>query len=322
MGNKGKVILRIFLYLLSFLIFLVGVYYFIENNILGYFISSFLTLSIYSFFIYKGYKILSPLSSVTFVVMSFIIFIMGCSAEGGVLGSSSNERAYLVSFALLLFFCLVVAILWYRTDTIWMKILASILVVFAIVFLFVFGFTLPTFYQNFVYTRIFIFIFFAFSVFLVMRKKIILRIVGILGIFVSIGCLLLSASFLTSKVYILEGQDKQEVIDFIDPKTKEMIADYNEGNLSKETFCKYCGFALLDTLYGEEEKLPIIRESYGKGELIDEPNVTRFSGSFYIEYPTKFEYYKDIHYVVFVLEGISSDSNIFGFYISTEPTKF
>ena len=197
-----------------------------------------------------------------------------------------------------------------------------IFIIFATMLLLVFGFNLPTFYQNFVYTRIFILISFAFSVFLIMRKKIILRIIGILGIFVSIGCLLLTASFLASKVYTLGGEDKQEVIDFIDPKAKEMITDYNNGDLSKETFCKYCGFTLLNTLYEGEEKLPIIRESYGKGRLLDEPYVSRFSGRFFIEYPVKFENYENVQYLVFVLEGISSDNEVFGFYISTEQGKF
>ena len=322
MENKKNIVLRILLYILSFIIIFVGIGISGEGNVLGFLICSILTLSIYSFLILKNYKILSPLSSITFILISILILAISSNSEVSNFETANSEKLFMISLALVLFFYIIVGILWYMKDKVWKKVLSIIFISFTTLLLHAYGFILPAFYQNFVYTRLFILIFFLLSIFLILKGKIIFRILGIVGIFLSIGILLFSAVTLSSKVYTLEGDDKGEVVEFIDTKAKEMLSYYNEDTFTQDTFCKYCGPTLTDALYSDLYNLPNIKESYGDYIDIGEPYVYRSAGMFYIEYPVKFEKVEDTQYVIFVLEGISSKNDIFGFAISDKLGEF
>ena len=272
--------------------------------------------------IFKNYKVLSPLSSITLILTSILILGLSSNSEVGNFETANSEKLFMISFALVLFFYIVMGIFWYMKDRVWKKVIAIIFIIIATFILFSYGLILPAFYQNFVYTRLFILIIFLFSVFLIIRGKIIFRIFGILGIFLSIGILLLSAFTLSTKVYTLEGDDKGEVVEFIDIKAKEMLSYYNEDIFTQDIFCKYCGPTLSNALYSDLYNLPNIKESYGDYKNIEEPYVYRAGGMFYIEYPVKFEKVEDTQYVIFVLEGISSENDIFGFAISDKLGEF
>ena len=317
MEEKRKMIIGIVLYIFTFLIYFIGMYFFTEGNILIFNILNFLQFSIYAFLISRRYKVLSPLSSITFLISSLLTTgtVLG-GYTNGTFDTSAHEGISMISFSLVLAFYLVIGVIWYLNERVWKKILSIIFIAITDLFLLSYGFILPSFYQNFVYTRLFILIFFLFNVFMIVKGKVVFRILGIIGIFFSIGCLVFSAMSLYEKVYILENEDKEEVLEYIGPKSKEMIEAYNNEELSSEVFCKYCGETLISSLYGGEEELTSTRTANGKCTILGEPYVYRTQGYFYIEYSVNFENSEGLYKIVFMAGDILEDSTISGFYIS------
>jgi len=318
MENKKGLALRIILYIVPYLLFFVAVYFFTVQNMLLFFIVSAVGLGIYLFLIIKSYKVISPLSSVTFMVMLFFILAVSISGEGGIQANPLNERNYMLGIAFSSFFNLFIGLVWYCKPEKWKKVLAVIYLVVINILLISFSLIPVYFYSNFIYTRIFIILLFLFNVLMIIKGKVVFRIFGIIGIFLSIGCLIFSAMTLSTQVFTLVDQERQEVFDFIDLKAKEMIDYYNDGQLSQDKFCKYCGFTLTSMLYSNPENFIAIREQYGEIMSVEEPTIYRAVGQFYTVYPAKFEYVKDQQYVIFTTEGIKPDSSIFGFAISPE----
>jgi hypothetical protein len=154
-----------------------------------------------------------------------------------------------------------------------------------------------------------------FSVLLIVKRK---KILGVLGILLSIGVLLLSAAMFSGKTYSLDDKERKEVIAYVDPMAKEMFRYYNEEDY--DNFCKYCGFFLRNML--EKNPIKTSREKFGPYVHFDEPSkVVRKGGRFYVEYPVKFQNEKDLIYLIFVTENISSTPIIYGFAFAETQEK-
>jgi hypothetical protein len=316
MENKKGLALRILLYIIPYLLFFVAVYFFTVQNILWFFIISAVGLGIYLFLIIKGYKVISPLSSITFIVMLYLILVASGTGVGGIEANPFNERTYLFGIAFASFFNLFVGSVWYSKPEKWKKVFAVIYIIITNIVLIAFSLLPVTFYSNFIYTRILILIYLLFNVFMIIKGKVAFRIFGIIGIFLSIGFLIFSASTLSTQTFTLVDQERQEVFDFVDPKAAEMIKYYNRGELSQDKFCKYCGFTLISILYSNPKNFVAIRQQYGAIISVEDPIIYRAMGHFYVVYPGKFENVKDKQYVIFSAESIKPDSKIFGFAIS------
>ncbi|MDD4382505.1 MAG: hypothetical protein PHE21_04180 [Candidatus Dojkabacteria bacterium] len=318
MENKKGLALRIILYIIPYILFFVSVYFFTVQNMLLFFIISAIGFGIYLFLIIKNYKVISPLSSVTFIIMLFLILAVSISGEGGIQANVLNERNYMLGVAFVSFFNLFVGMVWYLKPQKWKKILAVIYLVIINILLISFSLIPIYFYSNFIYTRIFIILYFLFNVFMIIKGKVVFRIFGIIGIFLSIGCLVFSAMSLSTQVFTLVDQEREEVFEFANPKVVEMIDYYNDNQLSQDKFCKYCGTTLKTTLYSNSENFYDLREQYGKVTSVEDPVIYRAVGQFYVEYPVKFKNIKETQYMIFVIENIDTDSTIFGFAITSQ----
>ena len=185
--------------------------------------------------------------------------------------------------------------------------------------LLLFGLSTPTYYQNFIYTRIFILILLILSIFLIKKGKKVLRILGILGIFLSIGALLFSALLFAGRTYLLEEKEQAEVIAFLEPKAKEMFDYYNKEDYNN--FCKYCGSGLKYLFVTNISPMMDRRMASGPYMYFGEPKVKREAGRYYVEYPIKFQNKENFLYITFVLENISPGATIFGFNISDKQEQ-
>ena len=116
MDNKKGLALRIILYIIPYLLFFVAVYFSTVQNMLWFFIISAIGLGIYLFLIIKNYKVISPLSSVTFMIMLFFILAVSISGEGGIQANPLNERNYMFGIAFASFFILFIGIVWYSKS--------------------------------------------------------------------------------------------------------------------------------------------------------------------------------------------------------------
>jgi hypothetical protein len=305
------------LYLAACLSFCFAVFYFSEKNLPSAFIAFPATMLILSILIMKDIKFLSLLSFLTMFAASFLIFAVAAKQVNGIFLSSLDEKIFLLALALILSFLLANSIFWAKTKRGWRKATGLIVMVISVLGLLLFGLSSPNYYQNFIYTRIFILILFILSIFLIKQGKRSLKILGILGIFFSIGALLLSAALFAGRTYKLEEREQKAVIAFIDPRAKEMFGYYNEEDYNN--FCKYCGPALKYLVV----KNPMMdkREAFGPYIYFGEPKIKREMGRYYVEYPVKFQNVKDLRYVTFVLESTSPDSTIYGFEVSDKQKQ-
>jgi len=244
-----------------------------------------------------------------FLVSLFILGIAG-SKPDGIFSSVSDERTFMLLFSVIISFILVNSLFWAKTKQ-GLKKLVSLTCISLFVFISAaFGTGSPEYHQNFVYTRVYVSILLALSVFLIVKKK---KVLGILGIFLSVGILLLSAGMFAEKTYILRDEEQKEVVAFIDPMAKEMFGYYNEEDY--DNFCKYCGLALKNML--AENPIKNTREAFGPYLYFGEPGkVIRKGGLYYVEYPVKFQKAENLMYLTFVMENISPDSGIYGFAFS------
>jgi hypothetical protein len=298
------------LYLAAFIPVAFSLYFFSEKNPMSAIISFSVSMLIYILLIVKNLRILSSLSFLTMFLTSLLVLGAAGSKPGGIFSSVSDERTFMLSLSVVISFLLASSVFWVKTKQ-GIKKFLSLACIFLFVFiLLAFGTGLPEYYQNFVYTRTYILILLALSVFLIIKKK---KVLGVLGIFLSIGILLLSASMFAEKTYVLGEEEQKEVVAFIDPMAKEMFGYYNEKDY--DNFCKYCGLALKNML--AENPIKNTREAFGPYLYFGQPGkVIRKRGLYYVEYPIKFQRVENLMYLTFVAEDISPGSGIHGFAFS------
>lgn len=259
-----KKISWIVLYLAAFIPVGFSLYFFSEKNPLAAIISFSVSMLIYTLLIIKNLRILSSLSFLTMFLTSLLALGATGSKSGGTFSSVSDERTFMLLLSVAISFLLVSSVFWAKAKQ-GIKKLLSLACVFLFVFiLLAFGTGLPEYHQNFVYTRVYILILLALSVFLMVKKK---KALGVLGIFLSVGMLLLSASMFAEKTYVLGEEEQEEVVAFIDPMAKEMFGYYNEEDY--DNFCKYCGLTLKNIL--AENPIKNTREAFGPYLYFGEP---------------------------------------------------
>ena len=305
----------VLLYLAAFIPAGLSIYYFSEKNLPSALISSSISLLIYTILIIKDLKFLSSVSFITMFFVSLIMIGIAGNMADNSFPSAFDEKAFMLTASLILSFFLVSSVYWVRTKQGVKKLMSLACISLAVLMLVIFGTGSPEYYQNFIYTRVNILILFIFSIFLIIKRK---KLLGILGIFLSIGVFLLSASMFAEETYTLEDQEQQEVIAYIDPLAKEMFGYYNKEDY--DNFCKYCGVVLKNMVIRNPIKNS--RDVLGPYVYFDEPSkVVRKGGRFYVEYPVKFQKEKDLTYLTFVIENISSDLSIYGFAFSDKPEQ-
>ena len=304
---------------MAFLSFCFAVKYFSEKNLVSAFIVFPISMLAYTILIMKDIKFLGWLSFFTMAGASFMIFAVTGEQVDGAFPSGPDERTFLLAFALILSFLLFNSIFWAKTKRGWKKAIALIFIVLSVLYSLLFGLSSPTYYQNFIYTRIFILILLILSIFLIKKGGKVQKILGILGIFLSIGALLLSALLFAGRTYPLEEKERGEVIAFLEPKAKEMFDYYNKEDYNN--FCKYCGSQLKYLFVTNISPLIERRKASGPYTDFGEPKVKREMGRYYVEYPVKFQNAENLFYITFVLENISPDATIFGFEISDKQEQ-
>lgn len=302
----------ILLYLTGFIPVGLSLYFYTEKNLTFAIGFSIMTLLIYTILIFKNIKILSIVSFFSMLLMFCLMFSFAGARANNVFSSIFDEKIFMLTLSLIIFFLLINSIFWIQTKKGLLKIISIFFTFLSICLLIVWGGSLPDYHQNFVYTRVNILILLLFGIFLIIKKK---KLLGILGIFLSIGILLLSTSMFAKKVYTLEDKEKNEVIAYVDPMAKEMFDYYNKKDY--DNFCKYCGFALINMMNKDPITIKDKRELSGPYTHFGEPSeVIRKSGRYYVEYPIKFQNVKDQMYLTFVIENISSDPSIYGYALS------
>jgi len=313
---NAKKLYWVLLYLAAFVPVGFSIFYFSEKNLPLALIASFVSMSIYTLLIIKDLRFLSAVSFFTVLLVTLLILGTAGKQTNGAFSNVSDEKAFMLTHSLLTSFLLINSVFWAKTKQGFKKFISLVLISLYIFMLAAYGTGSPAYYQNFVYTRINISIILVFSIFLIIKKK---KLLGVLGIFLAIGILLLSAAMFAKKAYALEEKEKKEVIAYVDPMAKEMFGYYNKQDY--DNFCKYCGFVLKNML----NKNPIkkVRDVYGSYVYFGEPsNIIRKGGRFYVEYPVKFQNVKVLMYLTFVTENISSDPSIYGFAISDKQETY
>lgn len=233
--------------------------------------------------------------------MTFFMFGISGSRANNAFSSVLDEKAFMLTLSLIIFFLLVNSIFWIQTKKGLLKIISIFFIILSILLLFVFGESLPNYYQNFVYTRVNILIILILGIYLIIKKK---KFLGILGIFLSIVALFSSTAMFAGKTYTLEDKEQQEVIAFVDPLAKEAFDYYNKEDYTN--FFKNCRMS-------QEKAISIMqyREALGPYVYFGEPNeVTRKTGSYQVEYPVKFQNKENMVYVTFIAGNISPGSSI------------
>ena len=305
----------VLLYLVAIVPVGLSLYFYMEKNLLAALITSSISFLIYTFLIIKDLRFLSSISFLTMFFISLLTLGISGNKTGDVFPSIINETAFMLAMSLILSFLLVNSAYWAKTKQGIKKLISLACISLSVLMLAAFGTGSPAFYQNFVYSRINILILLIFSIYLIVKRK---KFLGILGIVLSIGILLLSASMFAEKTYTLNDEEQKEAVVFIDPVVKEMFGYYNKEDYVN--FCKYCGFLLKSKLNSSPIKNN--RDAYGPYVYFDEPsNVYRKGGRFYVEYPVKLQNVKGITYITFVLENITSDISIYGFAFSDKSEQ-
>jgi len=306
-----KHITWISLYLAAFFTFCYSVFCFTERSLVGAFVALLIFMSIYTLMVIKDIKFFSPLAYFSLLVTAFFTFAVSANQVDGRFLSIKDEQSFLLTLALILVFVLFNSLCWVKTKPGWKKNVGLTLVVLSVLALLLFGTSSPNYFQNFVYTRIFILILLILSIYSIFKKKTLIRIFGILGVIISVSALFLGAALFVAQTYQLDEQEQQEVLAFLDPKINEMFDYYNKEDY--ENFCKYCGSDLQMINIGN----PMInnKETLGDFEYFGQPQIKYEASFYFVEYPVKFEK-SDIYYLTFLLQDISAAGTIYGFTIS------
>ena len=297
------------LYLVAFISASFSLVYFSQKDLAAGLIASLISLLIYTFLITRDFKFLSPVSFFTVPAVSLLILGAVGKQTNGFFGSSENEKIFMVTVPLLILFGLANSVFWAQKQRFkkWIGVGGITLSVFMLL---VYGTVLPTYYQNFVYTRLSLLILLIFSVFLIFKNK---KLLGILSLLITVGALVLSASAFSDKTYALEVKEYEAVLAFTNPKAKEMFEYYNQKDYGN--FCKYCGFTLQNMLV--KKPISASRDAWGPYTSLDGPiSIIRRGGSFYVQYKVQFQKVPNLMYVTFQLENINPDSTIYGLSIT------
>ncbi|HEB14121.1 MAG TPA: hypothetical protein ENI09_01795 [candidate division WWE3 bacterium] len=305
----------VLLYLTAFIPAGFSFYYFSEKNLLSALVAFSISMLIYTLLIIKDLRFLSSISFFTLFFMSLTAFGIAGNKSDVIFSSAFDEKAFMLIMVSALPFFLINSFYWLKTKQGVKKLISLVCIFLVVLMLVIFGTGSPAYYQNFIYTRVNILILSIFSILLIIEKK---KILGILGIFLSIGILLLSADMFANKTYTLEDTEQKEIIAYIDPLAKEMFGYYNKKDY--DNFCKYCGAVLNNMLI--RNPIKNTRDVLGPYVYFNEPsNVIRKGGRFYVEYPVQFQNGEGLTYLTFVIEDISSDPSIYGFALSDKQEE-
>lgn len=308
--KPAKTIFWVLLYLVTVIPACLSLYFYTQKNLTPAIISSLITLSIYTLINFRNIKILSIVSFFTMLFVSFFMFGVCGARTNKVFSSVLDEKTFMLTLPLLISFLLINSIFWLQTKKGLLKIISIFFIFLSTWLIFVFGTSSPDYHQNFIYTRINISMFLILSIYLIIKKK---KLFGILGIFMSIGMLLLSAGLFAQRTYTPGEKEQQEVIAFIDPLAKEMFGYYNQKDY--DNFCKYCGSALKGSM--KDNPIRQNREALGPYVYFGKPGkVVREVGSYRVEYPIKFQNVNNLMYVTFYIGSISPNSPIDNFSFS------
>ncbi|MFH1315296.1 MAG: hypothetical protein ABIH67_02755 [Candidatus Uhrbacteria bacterium] len=310
-----KHITLVSLYLVAFLTFCFSVYYFTERSLVGAFVALLIFMSIYTLMVVKDIKFFSPLAYFSLLVTAFFTFAVSANQVDGRFLSVKDEQSFLLTLAVILVFVLFNSLCWVQTKKGWKKIVGLIFTILSVLALLLFGTSSPNYFQNFIYTRIFILLLLILSIYSIFKKKTLIRIFGILGVIISVSALFLGAALFIAQTYQLDEQEQQEVIAFLDPKINEMFDYYNQEDY--ENFCKYCGTDL--QMMNNSNPMINNKETLGDFEYFGQPQIKYEASFYYVEYPVKFTKSDTLYYLTFLLQDISADGTIYGFSISETP---
>lgn len=305
----------ILLYLAVFVPVGCSVFYLSEKNLPLALIASSVSMFIYTLLIIKDLRFISSISFFTMLLVSLLLLGIAGKQTDGIFVNVFDEKVFMLIQPLIMLFLLVNFVFWSRTKQGLKKIIALVFISLSVFMLVVYGTNSPAYHQNFVYTRANILILLIFGIFLMIKKK---KLLGILGILLSMGTLLLSTSMFSKKAYTLEDKEQEEVVAYVDPMAKEMFGYYNEKDFTN--FCKYCGLVLKNMIDKDPITIDSKREASGPYIYFDEPSkVIRKSGRYYVEYPIKFQKVENLMYLTVVIESISADDlSIYGYSLSEE----
>lgn len=304
------------LYILVLILTCFSFYYFTaESTTLG--ISIYLlTILLASFLTFKNIKIVSPLTFFSMILFSLAIASSTGMNTEEIIPTAINEQSYVITFALTCAFFLVTSCYWAVTNEGWKKILSIISILFFLLLSTIFGLTAPTFYTNFIYTRLFIAIVFGFYVFLTIKGRKFLRVLGILGLFSPLPLMFLGSVLFNLVAYPIEGEEKVEIVENMEGKAVEMLEYYNENDT--ENFCKYCYTDLVAQYEADTSVLATLKEEHGRYTEIGEVEIKKVAAYYYLQYPVTLENSETQQYFILLLADTGPD--VHGFYIS--PDKY
>ncbi len=302
------------LFSINIILFFSSVYFFYEANIsmAMYMYISIIVIS--SFLVFSNIKTLSDISFFLMLPISFLILASSAIPSEGVFADVTGEKYIMLILALTIVFFLVNCMYWIISKDEWRKVVSIIFIILSLLIATLFGLMPTDYYQNFIYTRLFVLILFIFSLFIAIKTKKFMKFLGILGIFASIGILFLSAMFFSLEVYTVEGEDKEKIVENVDSKAKEMLGYYNNKDVNN--FCKYCAPDLVAQFQTDTTVITDMRDSYGGYTEIGKVDIKSIGTTFYVQYPILLENSNAQYYLILTL--MSTDSDIYGFAITTE----
>jgi len=305
-----------FLYLFALTTSVLSANYSQEENLIYTLVFIFISLSSYVFLIIKDFKFLSGLSYISLIL--FFLCIMGNFNDGTSerFINAESEKIFYLMFGLAGLY-MTALYLYLLTTSGWRKKLSFIFLGLVILLLLIFGINSPSFYDNFIYTRILVGIVFLLSILLIFKKGKMWRLGGIIGIGVSLLGFLMGAIMFSAQIYEIGEAEKEKVLNFANPKVQEMFRYYNQRDF--ENFCIYCSDDLKFKFVKGLQEFASSRDSNGRYVSHEKPNITRSKGFYYVEYPVKFGNIADFSYFTIMLDGIDPEDMIYGFNIS--PNK-
>ena len=302
------------LFAINIILFFSSVYFFSEANMSMAMYIYIAIVVISSFLVFSNIKVLSDISLFLMLPISFLILASSAIPSEGVVADVTGEKYIMMILALAIVFFLVNCTYWVISKDGWRKTISIIFIIISLLIAILFGLISTDYYQNFIYTRLFVLILFLFSLFAAIKTKKFMKIFGILGIFASIVILFLSAILFNVEVYTVEGKDKEKIVENVDSKAREMLEYYNDKDVNN--FCKYCSPDLVTQFQTDTSVITNMRDSYGAYTEIGEVDIKSIGTTFYVQYPISLENSNAQYYLILTL--MSTDSDIYGFAITTE----
>lgn len=317
MADLLKKSLKWVLYFLSIFFVTASVKFFQKENLtyaLAFLIVSF---AAYSFLIIKDFKFLSVVSYITLVLSIIIIIGLGGGGASDEISfaTANYEKTFYITLGILTPLILVLCMYLIKMGG-WRRTLSHIFLVINFIILIATGTISPAFHNNFIYTRISIGIIFIYSIYLIFKKEKLPRIKGIVGILGSVIALLISSFYFSEQTYVIVDEEREEMINFIEPKAQEMFQSYNQRDF--ENFCKHYTESFRDVF--TEEDFQDLQNMYGNYiSRQKEPDILFTDGTYYIEYTVKFGLMDPIYFTFLVdMDEFTPDGGIRGFNSSPE----